>query len=65
MKKEEEEEAATTMAIPNNVTVIAIGSALGILALALILFLIYLCCKRNKTRRNADKSDEEYENYRK
>ena len=59
------EAAAATTTIPNNVTFIAVGSVLGILALALILLLIYLCCKRNKTKRNADKSDEEYENYRK
>ena len=55
---------AATTAMPNNVTIVAVGSVLGILALALILFLIYLCHKRNKTKRNADKSNE-HENYRK
>ena len=55
---------AATMAMPNNVKVVAIGSVLGIVALALILFLIYLCRKRNKARRNANKS-EEHKNYRK
>ena len=56
---------AATTTMPNKVTVISVESGLGILALALILFLIYLCRKRNKTRRNADKTDEDYENYRK
>ena len=55
---------AATTTIQNNVTVIAVGSVLGVLALALILFLIYLCCNRDETKRNTDKSDE-HENYHK
>ena len=45
--------AATTVTftMPNNVTVTAIGSVFEILAMALILFLIYLCRKR-KTKLN-------------
>ena len=54
---------AATTTIPNNVSAIAFGTVVGISALALILFLIFLCCKRNKTRRTADKNGEEHENY--